>query len=199
VKKEKMKIAILGWGSLLWEPGGDFGDVIELPWKLDGPKLSIEFSRISKTRGGALTLVIDPKNGSTVIVAWCLSNRARPEDAIADLRCREGTMMENIGYVRLNEQPTRPSDVEKTIIAWAAEKKLDAVVWTALQTNFEHKTKQPFSIEQAIAHIKSLPVNGKVKAAEYVWKAPDFVRTPLRSALQKEPWFSDATSRPQKP
>ncbi len=194
-----MKIAILGWGSLLWEPGGDFGDAIELPWKLDGPNLPIEFSRISQTRSGALTLVLDPTNGSTVTVAWCLSKRARPEDAIGDLRCREGTTMENIGYVRLNEQRTRPSAVEKAIIAWAAEKKLDAVVWTALQTNFEDKIKRPFSIEQAIAHIKSLPVNGRLKAAEYVWKAPDFVRTQLRSALQKEPWFSEATSRPNKP
>ena len=25
-----MKIAIIGWGSLLWEPGGNFGDAIEL-------------------------------------------------------------------------------------------------------------------------------------------------------------------------
>lgn len=197
MNKEKVKIAILGWGSLLWEPGGDFSKSVE-PWNSDGPVLPVEFSRVSKTRGGALTLVIDPKNGSNTTVAWCLSKRARLEDAVADLRCREGTTMEKIGHVSLNQQSAEPSDIEKTIAQWAAEKKLDAVVWTALQTNFEDKLKHPFSIERAVAHIKALPVDGKVKAAEYIWKAPDFVRTPLRSALQTEPWFSQALARPSK-
>jgi len=79
------------------------------------------------------------------------------------------------------------------------EKELDAVVWTALRGNFRDKVKQPFSMERAIAHIKALPVDGKLKAAEYVWKAPDFVRTPLRSALQTEPWFSETAGGEQKP
>ena len=199
MKNEKKKVAILGWGSLLWEPGGDFGHSIELPWELDGPNLPIEFSRISATRGGALTLVIDPKNGSSTTVAWCLTKRAHLDDAVADLRCREGTNMANIGYVCVDEQPARPSAIEKAILDWAAKQKLDAVIWTALQSNFEEKTGQPYSVRQAIAHIKSLPVDGKVKAAEYVWKAPDFVQTPLRSALQREPWFSEKSAGPQEP
>jgi len=192
-----MKIAILGWGSLLWQPGGDFGNSIELPWKTDGPTLPIEFSRISTSRGGALTLVIDPKNGSNTTVAWCLTKRAQLEDAVADLRCREGTNMANIRSLRLDEQPAGPTVVEKAILDWATDRKLDAVSWTALQSNFEEKTGQAFSIEQAIAHLKSLSVDGKVKAVEYVWKAPDFVQTPLRSALQREPWFSEKSIRPQ--
>jgi len=50
-----MKIAILGWGSLIKEP-------CELPiageWQKDGPLLWIEFSRISQrgARAGCLTL-----------------------------------------------------------------------------------------------------------------------------------------------
>jgi len=61
----QMKIAILGWGSLLWEPSAEFEKWIELPWKNDGPKLKIEFSRISGSRKGALTLVIDEVNGTS--------------------------------------------------------------------------------------------------------------------------------------
>jgi hypothetical protein len=28
-------------------------------------------------------------------------------------------------------------------------------------------------------------------AAEYVWRVPDFVVTPLRETLQAEPWFKN--------
>lgn len=69
---------------------------------------------------------------------------------------------------------------------------LDAVVWTELTSNFEKKVNRPFNVLAAVAYLKELPANGKAKAAEYVWRAPDFVRTPLRSVLQVEPWFAAA-------
>ena len=40
-----------------------------------------------------------------------------------------------------------------------------------------------------LSHMKTLTPEGKVKAAEYIWRAPEFVKTPVRTALQKEPWF----------
>jgi hypothetical protein len=52
------QIAMLGWGSLLWEGGADF-DRWRNEWRFDGPTLSLEFSRISSSRLGALTLVVD--------------------------------------------------------------------------------------------------------------------------------------------
>jgi len=58
-----MTIAILGWGSLLWDKNHDFDNQHE-SWKFDGPLLPLEFSRISKSRDNALTLVIDELNGS---------------------------------------------------------------------------------------------------------------------------------------
>jgi hypothetical protein len=48
---------------------------------------------------------------------------------------------------------------------------------------------KPFSVVAAIAYIKGLSPEGKAKAAEYVWRAPDFVQTPVRAVLQQEPWF----------
>jgi len=69
-----MHIAILGWGSLLWDQRPEFDDHHGL-WELDGPNLKIEFSRISQTRGGALTLVIDPTNGTRCRVAHTKSKR----------------------------------------------------------------------------------------------------------------------------
>ena len=77
------------------------------------------------------------------------------------------------------------------MLAWVRRKKLDAVVWTALRGNFREKTRQPFSVDAVVSYLKTLKSEAKVKAAEYVWRAPDFVKTPVRSVLQREPWFSE--------
>ena len=58
-----MKIACIGWGSLVWSPG-----VLRCKgeWQLDGPFLPLEFARTSKD--GRLTLVLS-KRGLTAL--WC--------------------------------------------------------------------------------------------------------------------------------
>jgi hypothetical protein len=182
------QIAILGWGSLLWEGEAEF-DRWHDDWRLDGPVIKLEFSRVSSSRLNALTLVIDLTYGVDTRVAWCLSRRRDIEDAVADLRSREGTTMRNIGRVVLNADPPPGEQPAKDIAVWGRAHKLDAVVWAQLPSNFESEVKRPFSVAEAIAHIKRLPPAGKVKAAEYVWRAPEFVRTPVRAALQREPWF----------
>lgn len=75
-----VRIAMLGWGSLLWEGGTEF-DRQHDHWRMDGPSLPVEFSRISGSRQGALTLVIDSDHGSPARVAWCLSKRERVSEA----------------------------------------------------------------------------------------------------------------------
>ena len=186
-----MRIAILGWGSLLWEGGEEF-DRWHDRWKDDGPSLKLEFSRISESRLGALTLVIEPEHGSPTTVAWCLTKRNNSEDAICDLRCREGTTLNHIGRVFLDGGEggqSHEQESREAIANWAKPKRLDVVVWTDLQSNFQKKKNKPFSVQEGLEYLKTLPPEGKVKAAEYVWRAPDFVQTPLRMVLQQEPWF----------
>jgi hypothetical protein len=191
-----MTIALLGWGSLLWEGGLEF-DKYHDDWKFDGPTLPIEFSRISQKRLGALTLVIDREHGVPTTVAWCLSTRRRLEDTIRDLQCREETTVVNIGRLEITE--TLPVDAGTQneaavdpLVGWAKNRTIDAVVWTALKSNFSSKTKCPFSAAAAISYVKTLPREGKEKAAEYVWRTPEFVQTPVRRALEQELWFSRA-------
>jgi len=45
------RVAILGWGSLLWEGGSAF-DKWHDDWRCDGPILNLEFSRVSASRLG---------------------------------------------------------------------------------------------------------------------------------------------------
>jgi hypothetical protein len=191
-----MKIAILGWGSLLWDLQPKFESFeksCEPVWHLDGPVLNIEFLRISSSRNGALTLVIDDKAGSPMTVAWRFSKRKTLEDAICDLRCREGAGLKDIGYCSKDKSSTSSTSLNK-IEEWRKTKKFDAVVWTALPSNFKDKTKKKFSVKNAIAHIQGLKDEGKAMAFEYICRAPEFVKTPLRTALQKEPWFKNISS-----
>jgi hypothetical protein len=93
------KIAILGWGSLLWDNSALQFEQQHDDWKPDGPVLKLEFSRKSVSRLNALTLVIDAVHGQKCQVAYALSRRRTAEEAKADLRAREKTAAQNIGYV----------------------------------------------------------------------------------------------------
>jgi hypothetical protein len=178
-----VKIVILGWGSLLWEDHPQF-DRHHGDWRFDGPILPIEFSRVSQSRCGALTLVIDPEQGTPTRVAWCRSARRTLSKAVEDLQVREQTSAENIGQLVSGADVSGLTEVARTVREWAEGHKTQAVLWTALTSNFHHETGTPFSVPAAVAHVAGLDRYGKQKAADYVWRAPDFVVTPTRAALQ---------------
>jgi hypothetical protein len=66
------------------------------------------------------------------------------------------------------------------------------VVWTDSNSNFAEKSlvKTAFTVPGAIKHLQKLDGKGKSAAAEYVWRAPEYVRTPPRDALESAPWFA---------
>lgn len=189
-----MKIAILGWGSLLWDKREEFEKHIGIWNEKNGPELEIEFSRISSSRDGALTLVVDEQNGTPCKVAFAFSKRTDPQEVICDLRCREGTTLANIGYYFRDSKKTNAKDGSKShvsITTWAEESGVDVVVWTMLKSNFKDETKKEFSTDAAVEYVSSeLGSEGKKKQIEYVRKAPDFVKTPLRTRLEQLPWFN---------
>lgn len=186
------QIAILGWGSLLWDHRPEF-DQQHYDWLLDGPSLKLEFSRVSQSRRGALTLVLDPANGELCSVAYAFSKRRNPDDALCDLRSREGTIGKYIGYVFIDGSRSRSRDRDslEAVRKWAESHKIDVILWTDLASNFRDTCGQPFGVDAALVHIQALDSEGKAKAAEYIWRAPAFVDTPLRRALQCRPWFHE--------
>lgn len=188
-KKTPPRIAMLGWGSLIWDKRPEFDDR-HGDWLPDGPLLPLEFSRISESRMGALTLVIDPDHGRDCTTAYAVSTRKDPEDAIADLRCREGTVMRRMGFWFADGSRTCKPPVPGTIPTWAQQNGFDVVVWTGLPSNFRDKKNEDLSTEAALRHLQNLTSEGKAMAATYVWRAPDLVQTDLRDALQAAPWFA---------
>lgn len=179
-----MKIAILGWGSLIWNKDSL---LIAGDWHTGGPVLPIEFSRISGD--GRLTLVIDPQNGVPVTTLYARSEFENLNDAIANLRVREGTSSEKIGFVNLVANTERDysrqqhPDACDAIKLWAQEHDWQAVIWTALASNFSEKQNQPFTFAAAVEYVAGLSGSAKATALEYIHRAPDGIDTPVRQLI----------------
>jgi hypothetical protein len=189
-----MTIAILAWGSLIWDDNWPKFDRQRGEWLKDGPILPLEFSRVSASRDKALTLVIDTVNGQDCKVMYAESKRRNPDDAIADLRDREGTIMSHMGFY-FAKYPARKGVpyVPQSIPDWASSKNIEVVVWAGMPSNFSEKNVvkvgTEFSVDAAVTHLQNITPKGKTAAAEYVWLAPALVVTPLRTKLQAESWF----------
>ncbi len=176
-----MNIVILGWGSLIWDPR-------ELPkegtWQTEGPRLPLEFSRVSKDC--RLTAVIDPTDGERCPTQFVMSPRADIDDTIRDLREREGTFNSRIGFVDLKSgnDHAQFSTICRRIKSWCAKEELDGVVWTDLPPNFKDQTGKEYTVATAVAYLQGLPKTARKIALQYIGNAPDEVNTPLRRALE---------------
>jgi hypothetical protein len=186
------KIVILGWGSLIYELC-ELKEYVKLPWQVGGPILPIEFSRISKSRDRALTLVIDPNNGVDNPTKYIESTRKDPKDTACDLRNRESTIIKNIGIldIKKNYINSNNQKITEIIKQWMDCKDIRAVIWTDLQSNFKEKSKNKynFSIKAALDHLNYLSEKGREEAKAYVRNAPDFIDTPLRKELKTIGWY----------
>lgn len=185
-----MKIALIGWGSLIWEPG-NLTTHVRGGWKTGGPELPLEFSRKSTSRSGALTLVIDPVHGEQCSTRFISSSRRRLDKAILDLKSREGVpLVDSIGFVDVASGESRGATEEilKTIRNWADQRDYEAVIWTALGSNFNN-----YTVETAVQYLRELPMAGKEKAKEYIERAPEEVVTPLRRGVSRVVWENYST------
>ncbi|MBV8188011.1 MAG: hypothetical protein JOY64_10295 [Alphaproteobacteria bacterium] len=190
-----MRIAVLGWGSLVWDPAALR---IVAPFVPKGPMLPIEFSRISRHK--RLTLVIDERNGRRCRSYVAQSALATLDDALRDLWLREARpakpppepIRENTTVTwididrgelaaRARERPR----VCKAIADWAREAEWDAVVWTALGPKFRDAGQGDYSVDAAIKYLAGLTGTAADEAFQYIRKAPTEVQTPVREAFDR--------------
>jgi hypothetical protein len=183
-----MKIAILGWGSLLW----DKADLqLATPFELTGPNLPIEFCRVSKNH--RLTLIIDETFGTLCQTYAATSAHAELSDAIENLRLREAMSgAQDVGYVETASQERSAAATDRhphaveTIADWAQHAGYDAVIWTALDSHFERQTREPFSVNAAMRFLEGLEQNDTeafARALHYIRNAPAATQTPVRDAV----------------
>lgn len=183
-----MKIAILGWGSLIWQPKElEFDKVFG--WQKDGPTLPIEFSRISKD--GRLTLVITV-NGTKVPVLYALSNHQSVEEAVLNLAVREGSGRNSIGsYDKRKDEFSHDVFFKQNILNWIKDKDIDAVIWTNLGENWNIKNEKGEIIRQIqpnnrIEYLKELKGNTSALAEEYIRRTPPQIQTHFRKLIEEE-------------
>jgi hypothetical protein len=173
-----MKIACLGWGSLVWNAG-----VLRCVggWREDGPELPLEFARTSQD--GRLTLVL-VAGAQPVPCLWTELDYTAPHHAQEALAGREGCTLPGIGLWP-GDAPAHSPGTE-AVAAWAATKGVGAVVWTALKPRFDGiDGKAPETAEAAVEYLGKLDEKRQAKAREYVERAPAQVRTAYRQAMER--------------
>jgi hypothetical protein len=191
-----MTVAILGWGSLLWDLD-DLAPKVAGGWDLRaGPRLPMEFSRISPKRRMSLVVCLDPEHGAGCATHAIRSTRGEVAEAVADLAARERATPERIGWAdAAGRGAGRMPEVVAAVGEWCAARGWDAAVWTDLEPNFREITGAAFSIADGIGYLRTLDDGGLGEARRYIRQAPGTTRTPLRRALACDPWWRGLRSR----
>ncbi len=181
-----MRTAVLAWGSLVWAPRNRYGELVMAgDWQEDGPRLPIEFARISSDR--RLTLVIVPGYPHLTRTHWTVSAFEDLDAARANLARRETNAP--IGRIH-GVGPDGPlgdpaAATVEAVGGWLAERPyLDAAVWTGLGPG-PRWGAEGWSLDAAVAHVAGLVGEERDRALEYVRNAPRSVDTPVRRALQR--------------
>ena len=188
-------IAILGWGSLIWDLD-NLASKVAGDWRMGaGPRLPIEFSRISQKRRGGLTLVVDVNHGAMCLTHAVAHRGGDLATARADLAARERAAERHIGWadagaVWSDEDPAAP-----LVRDWLPGSGYGGAVWTALPGNFAEESGRAFGLEAAEAHLRALSGEDHAEAVRYIHFAPAETDTPLRRHLAMRTWWQDAVAR----
>ncbi len=193
------RYAVIGWGSLLWDLD-DLAPKVEGPWlRGGGPRLPLEFSRISPKRKRSLVVVIDPDCGAECPTHAIASRRDDLRAAAEDLMARERAQrIDQIGAVCVESGFSRASApaVAALAAAWCRETGARGAVWTNLPRNFEAETGAPFTVEAGLSYLRGLVGDSAAEARRYIEGAPAETVTPLRTRLAREAWWRGEGGEP---
>jgi len=186
-----MNVAVIGWGSLIWCPGSLR---IRTRWHRDGPRLPIEFARISGD--GRLTLVIHP-GCEEQTTYWALSEYGDVGPAIQNLKEREGCSTERMASMRTDDESGEDA-IKVEIKEWLRNKtEVDAAVWTNLRSNWHDKRCQEFNVEAAVRYLEQLEQHQQEavellkRTRDYVRNAPEQIQTKVRERIRERTGWAD--------
>ena len=189
-------IAVIGWGSLIWDP-----DILKPHvhghWRdRTGPELPLEFSRISMKRKRALAVCVDLMDGVPCATSVIVSKRATIAETRTDLARRERAPDGFIGAFcgKTGQHWGRPQVAFK-VAQWCRAGGWGGAVWTDLHANFAAETGLTFSVSTGHDHLRSLDEDGLDEAVRYIERAPVATNTRLRRHLRDDPWWRDQVQR----
>lgn len=172
-----MKIACLAWGSLLWKTGPLR---LASSWKDDGPRLPIEFARVGD-KGELSTVVWE--GCAPQKTWWALVDTQDLASAREMLRQREEIDADRPEWLgSLPSESTYPcADI---IDRWLRDRKLDAVVWTALPARHLGEEGRPPTVDEAVLYLDRLEGEVRTHAENYVRQIPASLATHHRKAIE---------------
>ena len=176
------RIACLGWGSLIWNPGTL---LIRSEWFEDGPILPVEFLR--QSNNGRLTLVISA-NAKPIRTLWAMMATEDLTVAKMSLAIREEIPEKYIerAICSVTAAEVLVDKIRLLIQAWIKSMNLDAAIWTNLTPKFNGSNGSEPTILEAISYLKSLDNSNMIIAEEYIRKAPKQIDTEYRRIFEKE-------------
>lgn len=179
-----MKIAVLGWGSLIWDQRNL--SIVDDHWYIHGPSLPIEFARISN--GGRLTLVIKP-DWKEVTTLYAICNFADLDAAIENLRIREDTVIGRIGFYNFNNGDSRIAKANEfmisNLITWQKNTQVDAVIWTDLPENFKEARNLVYNLGSINEVLKGFNKEQFGLAKIYIQNTPKQILTKYRTDIEQ--------------
>ncbi len=183
------RIAVLGWGSLIWKPDGL---AVQSKWHTDGPCLPVEFAR--KSKGMRVTLVLVPRYQHLSRSYWAFSAFGTVDAAAENLRERERTRLKRIHVADAKTwwtagEGSGPRDeFGSAVSAWVAGRDdVDVAIWTGLKPEVFNPDSRRVPLEdQVVAFLRSLGPDYEPEAKRYIQMAPASIDTPVRKAIERE-------------
>lgn len=185
------RIAVIGWGSLIWDID-NLAPFVSGEWMMRaGPALPMEFARVSPKRKMGLAVCLDAEYGDACATHAIRSVRSDILLAAEDLRARERATPEMIGYIHPATGAVRAATdrVASVFADWCAATGAAGAVWTDLNQNFHEATGQVFSVPRAVDYLKTLTGESLEEAVRYIEFAPETTSPPLRRALAQDDWW----------
>lgn len=175
---ESLRIACLGWGSLVWDPR-------ELPvrrhWFDDGPFAKVEFAR--QSNDGRITLVLT-EGADFVRLLWAQMEVTELDVAREALRDREGITARDWAPLIGSWQRESPGPaLIAELPSWASAHGIEALVWTALGPKSGDEPRVP-SEDEVVAHLDSLRGSRRDNAERYIRCTPPQVDTKYRRSIE---------------
>lgn len=187
-------VAIIGWGSLIWDPENLSPHIVG-GWRMGGgPALPLEFSRISPKRKMGLALCIDEGVGAPCATHAIRSARGDVDAARVDLAARERAPLDLIGMVCARTGRRAGAGADHAA-AWVAANGALGAVWTALPPNFTDHAAEPFDLAAAERWLLGLSGDSRDEAVRYIQNAPAATDTPLRRMLAGRDWWRAEAAR----
>jgi hypothetical protein len=178
------KIGILGFGSLIADPGEELSSATESRQEMETP-FAIEFGRSSNTRGGAPTLVPVEAGGAKARAVVFVLKGSISEQEAANILWRRETRQ--VGSGRSYKQPAKPGPNSVLVRACTNLMGLEKILYTDFADSGKLENPTPTQLaEMAVGSARNPEVKEGMDGISYFMAAKKAgIKTPLSADYER--------------